>query len=318
MLTNTPALAFAPDHHRALPLGAGKGEIDGRFQVLFRIVLVCHDEVHGVDEGLVRGGGARIKGFDDTKEGLAMRGVKSPHQGLIAIPVMRTHLLALCEQVSGPSGAVEDCADLRACFSHALRVRVGLQDIGKDLDEVLGGRAILRSQSLQLLFGAGFELPHACNEHLHDLVAGGDGGLMKETHQESKALGRREIPEVGGMQGSRFLCQMDDLGRANLFEQGLRVAQGLQPGEAGEPFIQVGERSGFGNLFDPVEGGERGGRILLKKASERVLLLFCQTGEDGLIDASIHQCANAPGHAIQRAKGGQFAVFASAAFQWQR
>jgi hypothetical protein len=47
----------------------------------------------------------------------------------------------------------------------------------------------------------------------------------------------------------------------------------------------------------------------LKEASERVLLLFSQAGEDGLINAPIHQCANAPGHAIQPAKGGQFAVF---------
>jgi hypothetical protein len=113
----------------------------------------------------------------------------------------------------GPSGTVEDRADLRACFRRVLGIRVGLQD----LDEVLGGHAILRSQSLQLLFGAGFELPHARDEHLLDLVAGGDGSLMKETQQQSKALGRGEIPEVRGMQGSRFLCQDHTLGRANLF-----------------------------------------------------------------------------------------------------
>ena len=55
MLTNVPALAFAPDHDGALPLRAGKGEVERRFQILLRIVLMGNDEVHRFDQALIRG-----------------------------------------------------------------------------------------------------------------------------------------------------------------------------------------------------------------------------------------------------------------------
>ena len=110
------------------------------------------------------------------------------------------------------------------------------------------------------------------------------------------------------MEGTRFLCQVDDLGRANVFEQVLHIAQRLQPGEAAQPVIQMGERGRFGGLLDSIEGRERGRHLLLKQVRERLLLLLRESGEDGLIHASIHQRVNTPGHAIQRAKGGQLAV----------
>ncbi len=53
MLADVPALAFAPDHDGALPLGAGEREIKGRFQILFRVVLMSNNEVHGLNQGLI-------------------------------------------------------------------------------------------------------------------------------------------------------------------------------------------------------------------------------------------------------------------------
>src|SRR5579864_508544 len=46
VLSNKPALPFASDLDRAQPLLAGEGKINRGFQVLFRIVFMCNDEVH--------------------------------------------------------------------------------------------------------------------------------------------------------------------------------------------------------------------------------------------------------------------------------
>src|SRR6266536_2406835 len=56
VLTNKPAFALASDLDRAEPLLTGKGEINGCFQILFGIMFMGDDEVHRVDERLVRGG----------------------------------------------------------------------------------------------------------------------------------------------------------------------------------------------------------------------------------------------------------------------
>ena len=59
------------------------------------VLLVGNDEVHGLDEGLVRGGGVKLEGFDDAEERLAVRGVIAPDEALIAVAVVGADLFTL-------------------------------------------------------------------------------------------------------------------------------------------------------------------------------------------------------------------------------
>ncbi len=53
VLADVLALVFAPEHNGTSPLGTGKREIKGRFQILFRVMLMSNNEVHGFNQGLV-------------------------------------------------------------------------------------------------------------------------------------------------------------------------------------------------------------------------------------------------------------------------
>lgn len=72
-----------------------------------------------------------------------MRGVKAPDQGLIPISMMGAHLLTLFEELRSPSCIIEDFADLFSGFRCVGRFRVGLQDLGKNVNKAFCGRAIL-------------------------------------------------------------------------------------------------------------------------------------------------------------------------------
>ncbi len=73
---------------------------------------------------------------------------------------------------------------------------IGLQDLGKDLDEMLGGDTVFFTEPLQLLFCFGRELPHAFGEHPNDLIACRDRCLMNKAHEESEVLGRQKVREI--------------------------------------------------------------------------------------------------------------------------
>lgn len=75
---------------------------------------MLQDEGHGVHERLILSGRANIEHLEHAKEGFAVRGVEAPEEGLIAIPMMRTHLFTLLQQCRGPTLAFEDLTHLVA------------------------------------------------------------------------------------------------------------------------------------------------------------------------------------------------------------
>jgi hypothetical protein len=53
------------------------------------------DEVHRINEYLIRGSGVELEGFDDAEERLAVRGVIPPDEWLIAVAVVGRDLFTL-------------------------------------------------------------------------------------------------------------------------------------------------------------------------------------------------------------------------------
>jgi len=112
------------------------------------------------------------------------------------------------------------------------------------------------AQRHQFLFRAVLQLLHPFEKHLHHLIAGGAGGLVDQAEQQGEPLGRRIIPQMSGMQGSRFGGEVLDLGGRDALHQAFHLPQGLQPGESGKPLLQVREGGTLGRFFEPIERGE--------------------------------------------------------------
>jgi hypothetical protein len=95
MLTSVPAFSFAPHQDGSLPLLVGKRKIKRRLQILLGIVLIGHDEVHGINKPLIGRRRAQIQRFDHPKQGLAVAPVEFLEERLIPIPMMGTDLFTL-------------------------------------------------------------------------------------------------------------------------------------------------------------------------------------------------------------------------------
>ena len=155
-----------------------------------------------------------------------MTAVKLLQELLVAVSVMRADLLALLQQVRCATCALQHVADLGRSLDGVLCLSAGLQDISKDLNQMFGGRTLLFPQALQFLLRPIRQFAHAFDEHLYDLIARLDGGLMDQAHQQRQSLGSREVPYVRRMQRPGFLGEMRDLGQADTLDQALLCCPG--------------------------------------------------------------------------------------------
>src|SRR5947209_4270430 len=88
---------------------------------------------------LVLRGRMQIKLLEKSKHDLAMGGVIPPDERLMPVAMMRTHLLAFCQERGGSSRTIQNVTH---AFPHLSVVRGfggGLQHVGKDANQVLGG-----------------------------------------------------------------------------------------------------------------------------------------------------------------------------------
>jgi len=98
-------------------------------------------------------------------------------------------------------------------------LRCDLQNIREDLDQVFRGASFCRLESLQLLAGLVGESAHSLEEHEQDLIAGGDGFLVNEAHEEREPFGDWKVLEIRGVQRVGFFSKMLDLGIRDAFDQ---------------------------------------------------------------------------------------------------
>jgi len=159
-------------------------------------VFVGNDELHRLDQRLIRGGGAQLQRFDDREQGFTVTPIKFLDEGLIAIPVMGADLFALLQQLGWASFSIQDKAHLRAARLFVFGICTGVYDVRQHLDQVLGDDSFRLAQPFEFLLRLVGKLAHPFEKHLDDLVAGGDDRLIDEASQQREALRSREVQEV--------------------------------------------------------------------------------------------------------------------------
>ena len=123
-----------------------------------------------------------------------------------------------------------------------------------------------------------------CKMLMNDLIPGRNGRLMDQADEEGEALGRREIPEVGGVQRAGFCGLVSDLGIGDAFQDTLHIAEGGQPGQFVEPLIQMRQAGTLRCFLDPVKVREVTWHIPVNELFKESLFCAVESVEDGLKD----------------------------------
>ena len=108
-----------------------------------------------------------------------------------------------------------------------------IDHVGENRQHLFFQLTMLIVQLLESLFGCGRRAPHALEEHLGELVACVDLGLIEETHEQAVAPGLvRDVTHVADIQGGSFRGKLLYLRGGNLGQEGTCRYNGFELREA--------------------------------------------------------------------------------------
>ena len=216
---------LAPGADEGLPADAGKVEGNLGGHIVAAGVLEALNKAERVEQGVVVRRRAKREQVGQPEEFGAIRAIKAPHQGPIVVMVVGGHLLVPLPQRFGAPMRFQQVADTVAqrgflVFRDVDRL---VEDLGEDCQHLLFQLAMLLVQLFEPLFGGVGGVPHALEEHLDQLVARLDLGVMEETEEQAIAPGlMMDIADVAHVEGGGLRGKLLNLGVGNVAQKGLR------------------------------------------------------------------------------------------------
>ena len=210
---------LAPGADEGLPADAGEVERNLSGDVVAAGVLEALDKVEGLEQGLVVRRRAKREQVGQPEEFGPIRAIKAPHQGPVIIMVVGGDLLIALPQRFGAPMRLQQVADAVAQGGFLVFRGVDrlVEDLGKDRQHLLFQLAMLVVQLFEPLFGGVGGAPHALEEHLDQLVARLDLGVMEETEEQALAPGpMQDIAHVAHVEGGGLRGKLLNLGVGNV------------------------------------------------------------------------------------------------------
>ncbi len=237
--------------NEALPALAGEGERDRRWQRCRAAATILQDIAQGALDGVILRGGVHAERLQQRQQGGSQRGVLTRQEGKIVVAIILHDGGAQGLHRFRAAGILKTLANTLPKARIVALVQARLRNRSQGGDQRLHRLPLRGAQRVQRLFATGMQGSDALQEHRHQRITCRDLLVVDQTEHDRLPLGGREGGGRRRVQRTRFGRPVRNLRGWDALQQARRIAEGVEPGQMGEPRLEMARRHALGARLEP-------------------------------------------------------------------